>query len=135
MCKTQILNSDIFRRFIILEADGEMSPWSRLCVSQADCVLLVAAPDASPEVCPDDCYSSLAVPAPSHGQLCCCMYGAECTQQLESCCRHGLLALNLILQTAFRNSPVHMDLQWILTQVILRAADGQSGTAAAVGDH
>lgn len=45
-------------RFIILEADGEMSPWSRLCVSQADCVLLVAAPDASPEVCPDGrCFS------------------------------------------------------------------------------
>lgn len=43
----------VVSRFIILEADGEMSPWSRLCVSQADCVLLVAAPDASPEVCPD----------------------------------------------------------------------------------
>lgn len=38
------------RRFILLEADGEMSPWSKLCVSQADCVLLVAAPDASPQV-------------------------------------------------------------------------------------
>lgn len=37
-------------RFILLEADGEMSPWSKLCVSQADCVLLVAAPDASPQM-------------------------------------------------------------------------------------
>lgn len=37
-------------RFILLEADGEMSPWSKLCISQADCVLLVAAPDASPQV-------------------------------------------------------------------------------------
>ncbi len=27
-----------------------MTPWSKICVSQADCVLLVAAPGASPQV-------------------------------------------------------------------------------------
>jgi hypothetical protein len=78
MWKTQILNSDTFRRFIILEADGEMSPWSRLCVSQADCVLLVAAPDASPEVRPDDCHSSLWLCLPLHMGS----YAAACMEQI-----------------------------------------------------
>jgi len=34
-------------RFILFETDAEQSAWSRLCVSQADCVLLVASPDSS----------------------------------------------------------------------------------------
>lgn len=37
-------------RFILLETDMEPSAWGELCVSQADCVLLVAAPDSNPEV-------------------------------------------------------------------------------------
>jgi hypothetical protein len=87
-----------------------MSPWSRLCVSQADCVLLVAAPDASPEVRPDYCYFSV--------WLCWLLDTGSCA---AAC--------------SFRNTPVHMYLWWILTQGMICDADGQSGTAAAVGDH
>ena len=29
-------------RFIILEADAAVTPWSRICISHADCVLLVS---------------------------------------------------------------------------------------------
>ena len=39
-----------FRRFIILEADAAVTPWSRICISHADCVLLVGADEASPQV-------------------------------------------------------------------------------------
>ena len=38
------------RRFIILEADAAVTPWSRICISHADCVLLVGAEEASPQV-------------------------------------------------------------------------------------
>ena len=37
-------------RFIILEADAEVTPWSRICVSQADCILLVGAHNSGPKV-------------------------------------------------------------------------------------
>ena len=37
-------------RFILLEADPELTPWSKICVSQADCILLVAAPEAGSQV-------------------------------------------------------------------------------------
>lgn len=37
-------------RFIILEADAAVTPWSRICISHADCVLLVGAEEASPQV-------------------------------------------------------------------------------------
>lgn len=33
-------------RFILMEADSEITPWTRICVSQADCILLVGAEDA-----------------------------------------------------------------------------------------
>ena len=33
-----------------MEADDEMSPWTRICISQADCILLVAPEDAAPAV-------------------------------------------------------------------------------------
>lgn len=39
-------------RFIILEADAAVTPWSRICISHADCVLLVGAEEASPQVSP-----------------------------------------------------------------------------------
>jgi lysophospholipid hydrolase len=35
-------------RFILLETDAQASPWSQLCVSQADCVLLTANAEAHP---------------------------------------------------------------------------------------
>ena len=38
------------RRFIIMEADTTLSPWSKICISHADCILLVGTPDTSPEV-------------------------------------------------------------------------------------
>ena len=34
-----------------MEADAEESEWSRICVSQADCILLVGAEGATPQVC------------------------------------------------------------------------------------
>ncbi len=37
------------RRFMLLEADVAETPWSRICVAQADCILLVAAEDAGPQ--------------------------------------------------------------------------------------
>ena len=37
-------------RFIIMEADTTLSPWSKICISHADCILLVGTPDTSPEV-------------------------------------------------------------------------------------
>ncbi len=37
------------RRFMLLEADAAETPWSRICVEQADCILLVAAEDAGPQ--------------------------------------------------------------------------------------
>ncbi|CAL8463928.1 g3463 [Coccomyxa elongata] len=37
-------------RFILLEADAAVTPWSRICISHADCVLLVGAEEASPQV-------------------------------------------------------------------------------------
>lgn len=37
-------------RFILLEADADVTPWSRICVSQADVTLLIAAPTSLPEV-------------------------------------------------------------------------------------
>ncbi|EIE18912.1 patatin-domain-containing protein, partial [Coccomyxa subellipsoidea C-169] len=37
-------------RFILLEADAALTPWSRICISHADCVLLVGAEEASPQV-------------------------------------------------------------------------------------
>ena len=36
--------------FIVLEGDANSSPWSNICAAQADCILLVAAADASPEL-------------------------------------------------------------------------------------
>lgn len=38
-------------RFILMEADSEMTPWTRICVSHADCILLVGAEDAVFPVC------------------------------------------------------------------------------------
>lgn len=37
-------------RFIILQGDASDSPWTRICADQADCILLTAAAEASPEV-------------------------------------------------------------------------------------
>ncbi len=37
-------------RFILLEADTEATEWSKLCLAQADCILLVAAGRSRPEV-------------------------------------------------------------------------------------
>lgn len=37
------------RRFMLLEADAAETPWSRICVAQADCILLIAAEDAGPQ--------------------------------------------------------------------------------------
>lgn len=36
--------------FIVLEGDANSVPWSNICAAQADCVLLVASADASPEL-------------------------------------------------------------------------------------
>ena len=33
-----------------MEADTTPTPWSKICVSHADCILLVGAADAQPEV-------------------------------------------------------------------------------------
>ena len=33
-----------------------MTPWSRICISHADCILLVGAQDASPQACAHSCY-------------------------------------------------------------------------------
>ena len=43
-------------RFIILEADPDVTPWSRICVSQADCILLVGGHDAGSKVRQSDDY-------------------------------------------------------------------------------
>ena len=40
------------RRFIVMEADTTPTPWSKICVSHADCILLVGAGTAHPEVGP-----------------------------------------------------------------------------------
>ncbi len=40
----------VWARFILLEADAALTPWSRICISHADCVLLVGAEEASPQV-------------------------------------------------------------------------------------
>jgi hypothetical protein len=79
-------------RFILLEADGEMSPWSRLCVSQADCVLLVAAPDASPEVLKRRFCSPLLWPLlPAVVSGCCTqMHMQSGTQHLRACYEPGI---------------------------------------------
>lgn len=37
-------------RFIIMEADTNATPWSKICISHADCILLVGTPDTSAEV-------------------------------------------------------------------------------------
>ncbi|KAK9862379.1 hypothetical protein WJX84_007181 [Apatococcus fuscideae] len=37
-------------RFILLEADADATEWSKLCLAQADCILLVAAGRSRPEV-------------------------------------------------------------------------------------
>ena len=37
-------------RFIVMEADSEINAWTRICVSQADCILLIGAEDADPSV-------------------------------------------------------------------------------------
>ncbi|KAK9808186.1 hypothetical protein WJX73_006212 [Symbiochloris irregularis] len=37
-------------RFIIMEADSTATPWSKICVSHADCILLVGTPDTSSEL-------------------------------------------------------------------------------------
>lgn len=37
-------------RFILLEADTTLTPWSKICISQADCILLVASEGATPQV-------------------------------------------------------------------------------------
>lgn len=34
-----------------MEADSEITPWTRICVSHADCILLVGAEDAVYPVC------------------------------------------------------------------------------------
>jgi len=39
-----------FCRFILLEADTTLTPWSKICISQADCILLVASEGATPQV-------------------------------------------------------------------------------------
>ncbi|GAB4820172.1 hypothetical protein N2152v2_007218 [Parachlorella kessleri] len=40
-------------RFILLQADPQPTPWSRICTSQADCILLVADPHSTrPQVSP-----------------------------------------------------------------------------------
>ena len=41
----------ILYRFILMEADSEISAWTRICVSHADCILLVGAEDAVFPVC------------------------------------------------------------------------------------
>ena len=33
-----------------MEADATPTPWSKICISHADCILLVGASDALPEV-------------------------------------------------------------------------------------
>ena len=38
--------------FIVLEGDVNSSPWSNICAAQADCVVFVAAAEASPELGP-----------------------------------------------------------------------------------
>lgn len=52
--RTNGKNHMLCHRFILLEADTTLTPWSRICISQADCILLVAAEGAAPEVscCP-----------------------------------------------------------------------------------
>ncbi|DBB17173.1 TPA: hypothetical protein ACH3X3_014241 [Trebouxia sp. C0006] len=37
-------------RFILLEADTTLTPWSKICISQADCILLVASEGATPQI-------------------------------------------------------------------------------------
>ena len=37
-------------RFIVMEADSEINAWTCICVSQADCILLIGAEDAAPSV-------------------------------------------------------------------------------------
>lgn len=59
-----------FCRFIIMEADTTLSPWSKICISHADCILLVGTPDASPEV----------------SFLILCIFADKATWQLASIC-------------------------------------------------
>ncbi|KAK9814559.1 hypothetical protein WJX72_007850 [[Myrmecia] bisecta] len=54
-------------RFILLAADAEATPWSRICVSQADCILLVGGEGAGPQINPAEqqlIWSSLKPPGP-----------------------------------------------------------------------
>ena len=37
-------------RFILLEADATLTPWSKICVAQADCILLVGTEESGPQV-------------------------------------------------------------------------------------
>ena len=48
-------------RFILMEADTTPTPWSKICISHADCILLVGAGTANPEVCTLQLCSCLAV--------------------------------------------------------------------------
>ena len=43
-------------RFVVYEADNELSSWTEQCVRQADLILLVAAADAEPALASDDLW-------------------------------------------------------------------------------
>ena len=49
-CTAQCLCWVAACRFILLEADATLTPWSKICVAQADCILLVGAEESSPRV-------------------------------------------------------------------------------------
>ena len=37
-------------RLVLFEADSEDTDWTKLCISQADCILSIVAADAGPEL-------------------------------------------------------------------------------------